>query len=155
MWTDVLNADQLAREAISEANKATKPETASSALESIRNAKDGFASALADIQDLRATYGVDLSAQQAYLEKKVEALEYAIETSEALLAGNREAAKEANDRYNDADEEAALLAASLPPSPSDAVRNRFEVMMDEYLIRYNEARNRTVEADSVIREYLG
>ena len=155
VWTNVLNADQQAREAISAANKATKPEAASSALESLRSSKEGFEAALAEMQDLSATYGADLSAQQAYLEKKIEALGYAAETSEALLAGNRDAAKEANGRYNEADEEAAQLAANLPPSPSGAVQSCFESMMDGYLARYNEARNRTVEADSVIREYLG
>lgn len=154
-WTDVLNADQLAREAISEANKATTPEAARSALDKLRSANEGFTGALAEINDISSTYGVDLSAQQAYLEKKTEALGHAIETSEALLAGDRDGAKKANEKYNDIDAEAVELAAVLPPTPTDAVHERLEAMMGEYVNRYNEARNKTVEADSIIREYLG
>lgn len=155
IWSDVLDADQTAREAISAANKATSPEAASGALDSLRVANDGFEGALSEMQDMSATYGVDFSDQQAYLAKKTEAMGYAIETSEALLAGNRDAAKEANERYNDADAEAVQLASELPPSPGDAVQERFAVLMDERLDRYGEARSRTVETDSIIREYLG
>ena len=154
IWSEVLNADQMAREAISAANKATTPEAASSALDSLHAASDGFESAMSEMQDASAAYGVDFSAQQAYLAKKGEAMGYAIETSEALLEGNRDAAKEASSKYNVADAEAVQIASGLPPSPSTVVQEKTESMMDELLERYSEARNRTVEIDSIIREYL-
>ena len=155
VWNKVLNADQLIRGAVSDANKATTPDAASAALDNLRNAHESFADALYEMQDISNAYDINLSAQKAYLDKKVEALEYAIETSEKLLAGDRDAAKQANEQYNEADSEAVQLAAKLPPSPTEAVRERFSVLMGDYQDRYEEARNKTVEADSVIREYLG
>lgn len=155
VWNNVLNADQLMREAVSEANRATTPDAASSALDTLHSAHESFADALYEMQEISNAYDIDLSAQKAYLEKKVKALEYAIETSEALLAGDRDAAKQANEQYNDADSEAVQLASALPPSPTGAVEERFSVLMGDYQDRYEEARNKTVEADSVIREYLG
>lgn len=154
-WNDVLNADQQVRAAIAASNKATTQDATRQALDQLNEATDGFTWALSELRDISDSYGVDLSAQQAYLNKKIEAVGKAVETSEALLAGDRAWATEANDAYNAADAEAAKLAAELPSSVGDIVQAQFEVAMEEVQARYGASRDRTVTADSVIREYLG
>ena len=155
VWNDVLKADQAAREAISAANKAATQEAARKALDETRAALDGFADALAELQDMSATYGINYSSQKAYLSKKIEALELEVSTTEALLAGDRDAARAANEAYTEADAEAASLAEGLPPSIGDIAHAQFERNMETYVARYREARDNAVSADSVIREYLG
>lgn len=154
MWNDVLAADQLAREGIAAANKATTPEAATQALESTRQARRAFAEALGELREMEAAYRIGLADQESYLAKKVEALDKAVETSEALLAGDREAASKANDAYNDADFEAASLAAELPPALGELVETRFAELMEERKSRYADPRQSAVQADSVIRDYL-
>ena len=154
-WNNVISADQLAREATNIANTASTPEMTSKTLEMTREARDRFSRALSEFQNMKTVYRIDLADQEAYLAKKIEAMDKSIATSEALLAGNRSAAAAANDAYNDADEEAVLLAADLPASIDDIVRERFVKIIADYKARYADARIRTVEADAVIREYLG
>lgn len=154
VWNDVLKADQLAREAVSEANKASTQEATSAVIDKTRSALEGIVQARAELADMSAVYRIDFAAQDAYLAKKTEALEKSIETSEALLAGDRSAATNANDAYNQADSAAAELAEALPPSIGGLVHDQFERNMAELQKRYTEARDRTVEIDSVIRQYL-
>ncbi len=154
-WSNVVAADQLAREAIALANKASTQEATEQALEMTREARDSLVSALEDLRDMKTAYRIDFAAQEAYLSKKAEALDDSISTSEALLAGDRAAAAAANEAYNDADDEAVQLAADLPLSIDDLVRARFDSIIAEYRARYDDVRDRTVEADAVIRKYLG
>ena len=154
LWNEVLGADQLARVAIAQANKATTPEATQEVLDKTRQALDEFKTVLSELQNLEATYGMDFSAQKAYLSKKIESLELAASTSEALLAGDREAATKANDAYNEADAEAAALAADLPPSIGGIVQSCFEDKIAACQRRYDDARERTVQADANVREYL-
>lgn len=154
VWNDVLKADQLAREAIADANKAATQEATSAVIDKTRAALEGIAQARSELAEMSAVYHIDFSAQDAYLAKKAEALEKSIETSEALLAGDRSAATNANDAYNQADSAAAELAEALPPSIGGLVHDQFERNMGELQKRYTEARDRTVEIDSVIRQYL-
>lgn len=153
-WNDVLDADQLARDAISEANKATTQEATQQSLDKIDRAREGFTGALSELRDFSQSYGIELDDQIAYLEKKVESLDYAVETSEALLSGNRDAAQSANESYNKADAEAAKMAGDLPPSIGDLVSERYEKGVVPYQSAYTEARNRAIQTDSIIREYL-
>lgn len=154
VWNDVLKADQLAREAIADANKAATQEATSAVVDKTRAALEGIAQARAELAEMSVVYHIEFSAQDAYLAKKAEALEKSIETSEALLAGDRSAATNANDAYNQADSAAAELAEALPPSIGGLVHDQFERNMGELQKRYTEARDRTVEIDSVIRQYL-
>ena len=154
VWGDVLNEDQLAREAVSASNKAKTPEATNEALSKTRDALDGFKGDLSELEELSAKFDVGLSAQESYLQKKIEALEYAIAVDEALLSGNREAATSANDSYNDADQEAVELAADLPPAIGDIVLGRFQERMKGHAAHYAAAREDAVSADAVIREYL-
>ena len=154
IWNDVLNADQLAREAGAIANKASTQEATQQALDETREARDSFVNDLADLQSMSSQFGVDFSEQERYLNKRIESLDYAVETGEALLAGNREAATAANEAYNAADVEAARLAEALPLSMTELVQNCFEQDIATCQREYDETRALVIQVDSNIRDYL-
>lgn len=152
VWNDVLGANQIAREAGSLANKARTPDETSRSLEMTREAKQEFEASLGELLDISRGCGADVSTQEAYLKKRIESLDYAVQTSEALLAGNRDDAMAANDRYNSSDEEAARLAENLPPSLNSLVEEGYGRKLADLRRKYDAARSRTIEADSIIRE---
>lgn len=155
-WGEVVKADQTAREASDEANEALTQEATIAAREKTREALVGFEDARDRLERIRtAEPEIDLSAQIAYLDKRIEAMEYAIATSDSLLDGDRDAARENNDLYNAAEEEAARMAADLPPSLGQIVESVYGGRLEQVTNRYNTARLAVSEADSNIRDYLG
>lgn len=153
-WNNVLGADQLAREAAQDANKATTEAATREALEKTRKARQQFADAREALQGVTGRCNADFATQLAYLDKKAEALDSAIATGEALLAGNRDAANEANDAYNRADEEAAKLAETLPASVEGAIEKAYSEEAADHQRKYDDARSRAISSDSHIRRYL-
>lgn len=154
VWNGVLDADQKAREAVAAANKATTQDATAQALDQTRQALGSFETTRSELEAMSTLYDISFAPQEAYLSKRVEALERSVETSEALLAGSRDAAVAANEAYNVADAEAAKLAQDLPPSLGGIVRGRFERGMENQKERYQDARARAIDADAVIRQYL-
>ena len=154
-WNKVLNADRAAREATASANNASTDESTESAKQMTQEARNQFAEARADLEGLMYRHeSVDFSAQLEYLDKRIEALDYAIATADALVAGDRQLATANNDAYNEADEEAAQLAQELPLLIDDQVRSAFEKEIAPHAKSYNEARDYVSEADADIRAYL-
>lgn len=156
IWDMTLDADQLARKAVESANNAYNQTETQESQEKLEEAKDMFESAKSQVTQLEyECEGLSLASQAAYIDKRVEALGYALVTGEHLLAGNRQAAIESNDAYNRADQEAARMAASLPLSLVDPVKESFEKRMDELVSAYQHSREIVSESDAVIRDYLG
>ena len=156
IWEEVLDADQLARRAVDQANEAYDYATTQQAQDLVEQAKDAFEDARSRLAQLEsACPGLSLSAQLAYVDKRIEALGYALSTGEALMAGDRQTATVNNDAYNRADQEAARMAASLPLSLTEPVGQSFKMRMDELLSTYSHARETVSESDAVIRDYLG
>lgn len=154
-WSQVFEADQLARAATEQANTAVTEEETQAARDSTQQALDQMNAALLRLQDMGGRYStLDLSVQIEYLKKRVEALEHATATSDALLAGNREAAQAENEAYNAADQEAAGMAKELPLSIEQFVREAFTQQMKEYCAEYFDARDRAAELDDAIDGYL-
>ena len=154
-WNKVLNADRTAREATASANNASTDESTESAKQMTQEARDQFAEARTDLEGVTYRHeSVDFSAQIEYLNKRVEALGYAIATADALIAGDREQATANNNAYNEADEEAVQLAQELPLLIDDQVRSAFEKEIAPHAKKYNEARDGVAEADADIRAYL-
>ena len=155
-WAEAFVADQRAREAAEMANVANTDEAIQASKDATDEAIEGFESTLYSLQYLENILpDLDLSAQKAYVEKKIEALRYASETSQAIIDGDRESAMANNDAYNRAEYEAAALAESLPTSLEPSVRALFDEELERLTSAYDEARTRAIEADSVIRNYLG
>lgn len=156
VWNDVIAADQAAREAASDANKASSEKAISEAKEKTEKAKESMSASLSDLEAIsQANPDVNLSSHLEYLKIRIQSLEYADATSKALLAGDRDKAAEQNDRYNEADSEAAQLAASLPLSPDSIVEESFDPEVASHIKEYEAARNRAIAADALIRERLG
>lgn len=154
-WNKVLNADRTAREATASANNASTDESTESAKQMTQEARDQFAEARTDLEGVTYRHeSVDFSAQIEYLNKRIEALGYAIATADALIAGDREQATANNNAYNEVDEEAAQLAQELPLLIDDQVRSAFEKEIAPHAKKYNEARDGVAEADADIRAYL-
>ena len=156
IWNDVLDADQAARKATQAANKAGNDEAITKARDATTQARNDLDAASQRLQALGSSYGgLDFSAQITYLETRLEALDHAIATGDALLAGKSERAVKENDAYNKADKKAAGLAEKLPLSPQDDIDKVFAPQLETLQQEYETARNQTIEADSLIREYHG
>ena len=151
-WNLVLAGDALAREATTLANVATTEDATLHARDKTQEALDQMNTARSQLSIIeQGIAGLDFSAEVAYVDKRIESLEAALETSDALLAGNREAAIAANDAYNAADREAAEMASDLPASISDQVKAQYSGEVEQKRSAYSSARADATTADSALR----
>ena len=156
IWNDILDADQAARKATQAANKADDDEAITEARDATAQSRSDLDTAYQRLQVLSSSYeGLDFSAQTTYLETRLDALDHAIATGDALLEGKSKRAVKENNAYNKADKKAADLAEKLPLSPQDDVDKVFVPQLQELQKEYETARNQAIEADSLIREYHG
>ena len=154
-WSHLLEADELARTAAALVAETT--------VEHVQASKDATNQALAALESARdeldeaeAAYAeADLSAVSAYIDKRVEALGYALASDDAFLARDKVQAAAQNDAYNVADAEAAALAEQLPSEPSSVVFYAYESATGELRNAYSTARSQAGTADAFIRDYLG
>ena len=154
-WNKVLEADSQAREATELANSARTEQATRNAQEKTKQARDLMDVALADLERVeKEEPRVDLSTERKYVSKRIEALDAANDTANALLADDRAAATAANDAYNAADSEAVALAADLPETLAGQVKATYESDLDRILESYTDARNAVTAADSALRSYL-
>lgn len=98
---------------------------------------------------------LDLSAYRAYVEKRIEAMGYAMEADEAAAARDKETAQERNDAYNAADAEAVELARALPFDLSDPIEKAFAVNSQPLFERYRAQLEQVGETDKILQDYLG
>lgn len=155
IWNDVLDADQQAREATDMANKATTEELTQEAREATENAMGSLVAVRESIQSFEVDHPtISMAAQVEYLDKRVNSMEYALATADALLEGDVDKAAAQNELYNKADQEAVKLAEALPRSVEDVVEKAHAKDLKKVRAAYNEARDKTIEADTVVREYI-
>lgn len=154
-WNKVLEGDTVAREATDIANAAKTEGTTISARDKTEQARELMSAARTELQIVeKEEPRVDLSFEKAYIDKRVAALDYAVETADALLANDRAAAQSANDAYNAADQEAARLGGALEDSPAEHVKSAYRSELDAILEDYTASRYAVTEADSALRSYL-
>ena len=153
-WQQTGEADSLAREAAQLAGENSQ--------EAITRSTELSNEASALFSDVRTTMEalaqedaeVDLSAQIAYLDKRIEALGYAVASNDALLARDTAAAVEQNDAYNAADKEATSLAAALPIDPGQPVLDVLEARLADPIEAYEAARGQASTSDAFLRDYF-
>ena len=97
---------------------------------------------------------LDLADHIAYLQKRIESLDFAIATSDALLKSDKADAATQNEAYNNADRQAAQIAEKLPLSAEQTVEKAYEEQVRAYISDYESARNKAIESDALIRQYL-
>lgn len=153
-WQQTGEADSLAREAAQLAGENSQEEITRST-ELSNEASSLFSDVRATMEVLaQEDAEVDLSAQIAYLDKRIEALGYAVASNDALLARDTAAAVEQNDAYNAADKEAASLAAALPIDPGQPVLDALEERLADPIEAYEAARGQASTSDAFLRDYF-
>lgn len=153
-WQQTGEADSLAREAAQLAGENSQ-EVITRSTELSNEASALFSDVRAIMEVLaQEDAEVDLSAQIAYLDKRIEALGYAVASNDALLARDTAAAVEQNDAYNAADKEAASLAAALPIDPGQPVLDALEERLADPIEAYEAARGQASTSDAFLRDYF-
>lgn len=154
-WQLVLAADGLAREAADIASSATSADMQAST-EKSHQAIESFSKAKTALQNAEQLFPqLDLSAYMSYIDKRLEAQGYAIESNDALINRDTQAATEHNDAYNNAEKQAGELAEKLSENPDELVVEAFDSKTASSREMYENARSQAQSADAFIRDYLG
>lgn len=153
-WQQTGEADSLAREAAQLAGENSQ-EAITRSTELSNEASSLFSDVRTTMEALaQEDAEVDLNAQIAYLDKRIEALGYAVASNDALLAHDTAAAVEQNDAYNAADKEATSLAAALPIDPGQPVLDVLEARLADPIEAYEAARGQASTSDAFLRDYF-
>lgn len=156
IWADVLQADSVARDGVALLSAGSLDDSMASAKEKLHEAAASFQNARYELQQLEnANANLDLSKLTEYLDKRLEALDYASATAQALLDRNKSEATSQVKLYNEADSAAVKLAAALPTDLSEPVKAAFEKDIEDLRKKYDDARYAASAADDRIRDYLG
>lgn len=156
IWADVLQADSVARDGVALLSAGSLDDSMASAKEKLHEAASSFQNAWYELQQLEnANANLDLSKLTEYLDKRLEALDYASATAQALLDRNKSEATSQAKLYNEADSAAVKLAAALPTDLSEPVKAAFEKDIEDLRKKYDDARYAASAADDRIRDYLG
>jgi hypothetical protein len=154
-WQLVLAADGLAREAADIASSATSADMQAST-EKSQQAIESFSKAKTALQNAEQLFPqLDLSSYMSYIDKRLEAQGYAIESNDALINRDTQAATERNDAYNNAEKQAGELAEKLSEDPDELVVEAFDSKTASSREMYENARSQAQSADAFIRDYLG
>ena len=154
-WNALVEADELARSAVSALGEASE--------EQIQESYEQGSAAIARFQEAQALLAqaaaafpaCSLSAVQDYVQLRLQALDQAQASNQALLDGDTDAAVEHNDRYNELDAQAAEDAQALPPSMESHVLQAFLDDTADARQSYEQARVQAAASDAFIRDYLG
>lgn len=156
IWADVLQADSVARDGVALLSAGSLDDSMISAKEKLHEAASSFQNARYELQQIEnANANLDLSKLTEYLDKRLEALDYASATAQALLDRNKSEATSQAKLYNEADSAAVKLAAALPTDLSEPVKAAFEKDIEDLRKKYDDARYAASAADDRIRDYLG
>lgn len=155
LWEEVLKQSQASLDVAASANEASTEKELNEARDKTREVRENMQETLDHLkEEAAAAPEIDLELQAAYLEAKIESLDLAVQTSEALIAGQREEAAARNEAYNTKDHEAASLAKELPLSLGQTCEYAYKEPLDEAKRRYEEARTQALAHDSHISDYL-
>ena len=153
-WENILNADAIAREAVQLVAENTE-EGVRAGQEKTKEAMGLLADAKGWMERAHELYpDLGYDAFIAYIDKRIDALEHAKASNEAILANDPNVAASENETYNELDAEAAALAASLPTDLEDVIHERYVEESAESIEAYQEARAAAAAADSFLRNYL-
>jgi len=121
----------------------------------LTEAKDLFTQARADLDEVLKTYeSVNLEISYQYIDKRLEAIEFALTSNEAILIQDRKTAETNNERYNKADRESVELAKQLPDSFNQPVVDVYTQRIATLDSDYAQARQEIGTYDATIRDYL-
>lgn len=155
-WDQVLQADMLAREA-AELIANTTEENVVSSNEKTLEAKELLQLAASSYESIDTLYpGADFSVQKVYIEKRIEALDYALASNKAIEIQDKQTAEAQNEAYNNADSEAATIAEGFADTnPVQAILDKYEELTEDSREKYTQARTKAGVSDAFLRDYLG
>ena len=153
-WDALMSADSRARDAAalvtntSVANIKESMSLSNQAISEFNEAKDALLS-------IEGAYGDDMEGYESYLDLRIEAQQYALESDQAYLDRNKEKASSSNDAYNKADAEAVELVKQLSLEPTELVQQRFDGAVQETKSTYENERSIASNASAILSDYLG
>ncbi|MEG0620205.1 MAG: hypothetical protein RR477_03620 [Raoultibacter sp.] len=154
-WEDILAADVNARQAAAAISATTTANVALSK-EKTTAALDQFTAAKVKLSTAAKTYAsADMHLLNEYLNKRIEAMNYALASDEAIMVQDKKTAETNNDAYNTADAQATALAQQFPTDPLQPIYVAYDTNTAASFSAYNEARRTAGAADSFLRDYLG
>ncbi|MEG0477439.1 MAG: hypothetical protein RR572_07230, partial [Raoultibacter sp.] len=103
----------------------------------------------------KAYASADMHLLNEYLNKRIEAMNYALASDEAIMVQDKKTAETNNDAYNTADAQATALAQQFPTNPLQPLYTAYDTNTAASFTAYNEARRAVGAADSFLRDYLG
>lgn len=153
-WGTLLTADALAREAASLVTETTE-ENVNASTERTDAAKQEFENARDEFEALSLAVGIDVEPYLDYIGKRIEALEFAALSNDAILIQDKATAEANNEKYNQADMEATELAGQFNGSPSEEIYGLYDQETEALFANYGNARTSAGTADAFLRDYLG
>lgn len=153
-WGTLLTADALAREAASLVTETTE-EKVNASIERTNSAKQEFENARDEFEELSIAVGIDVDSYLDYIDKRIEALEFAALSNDAILIQDKATAESNNEKYNQADMEATKLAEQFDGSPSEEIYSLYDKETETLFANYGNARTSAGTADAFLRDYLG
>lgn len=153
-WQLVLSADGLLKEAAALVTETTS-ENVRASQEKSEEALGMLDQALAELAAAQGAYSsADFSLLSSYIEKRMEAIGYAIASDEAIYIQDKATADTQNALYNEADAEAVEIARKLPDDPKKPIADAFEQDTGQMRSGYLEMREAAAQSDAFIRDYL-
>lgn len=158
------SADAKAREATAAANEYAKHLAGQESQQTDANVPvtiDNEAiSLLNEANDLlgqaKSAFGdADYGVYEAYLSKKLEAMQLMLDADSAILSGDFERAGECVTKFNEEDTAASELAAALPATTNDVFLDPYTRLTSAERESYLAAQQKATEADALVRKYRG
>ena len=154
-WEELVAADESARSAASALGDVTQEQVQESQ-EKGNQAIQGFQTAQSLLsQAAEAFPSCPFQPISDYVSLRLQALEQAQASNQALIDGDAEAALQHNDAYNDLDKQAATAALDLPSSVGALLQQAFLDDTSAARESYEQARLQSAASDAFIRDYLG
>ena len=134
----------------------TTNENVKASEEKTQQANDLLNEASASLSAAQEAYpSADFSDFSAYIDKRLEAIGYALASNDAIYIQDKATADEQNALYNQADAEAVELAQKLPKNPAQPVEDALAADTQQARDDYLTTREAAAQSDAYIRDYLG
>lgn len=154
-WSQTLEADAQARDAVAALGTMTK-ETVSDSMAKSEQALAGFTAARDALGAAASAYPeADFSSFVAYLNLRIDAQYAAIASDKAYLERDKATMNDQNARYNDLDAQAVEAARALEGDPTGVVGPLYTAAAADTAAAYSSERLQAGDADAFLRDYLG
>ena len=147
-WDQILAAEKIADEAVTEYNKLTT-EAVKKSKELSTKASGQIESGKTKLQEAQDAFPeADFGPFIAYADAKLAVLELSRKADDAFLGGKKEEANKISVQYNDAEKKLVEQAKQLPASPNSVIAKAYESLAGSATADYFDAREKATVADA-------